>query len=130
MTDYLTLALTLASALGGIELLKMFFNWKTNRQKESLTVTDANLEVIKKQIGLMQERTDYLDAELKDRNEKIGQLHRDVRARQEEKISLMGKISELEIKLERTAYWKCLVCKCARRKPPQLELEAEEEAAQ
>jgi septal ring factor EnvC (AmiA/AmiB activator) len=130
MTDYLTLAVTLASALGGIELLKMFFNWKTNRQKESLTVTDANLEVIKKQIGVMQERTDYLDAELKERNEKIGQLHRDVRARQEEKIVLMGKISELEIKLERAAYWKCLVCKCTRRKPPQLELEAEEEAAQ
>lgn len=127
MSEYLTLAVTLASALGGIELLKMFFNWRTNRQKESLTVTDASLDVFKKQIDLMQERTDYLDSELKERNEKTGQLHRDLRACQEEKIALMGKISELEIRLERAAYWKCLICKCTKRKPPQLEMEAEEE---
>ena len=127
MTEYLTLAVTLASALGGIELLKLFFNWRTNRQKESLSVADAGTDVLKEQISIMQERINYLDATVKERTTKIDQAYKELRQSEEKRIGLVEESSRLNIALERAAYWKCLVCKCAKRKPPQLEMETEGE---
>jgi hypothetical protein len=127
MTEYLSLAVTLASVLGGIELLKTFVHWRTNRQKESISVTDANMDVFGKQTDIMQERINYLDGVVKERNTKLDQVYRDLRESEEKRIEQGERISRLTLALERAGYWKCLVCKCSRRKPPQLEMEAETE---
>jgi peptidoglycan hydrolase CwlO-like protein len=129
MTDYLTLAITLSGALGGIEFLKMFFNWKTNKQKETLHVADANLDVLNKQTDMMQERINYLDTTLKERNEKVDAVYKELRESQAECITLMSEISDLKVQLERATYWKCLVCKCKKRLPPQWEVQQGTEAA-
>jgi peptidoglycan hydrolase CwlO-like protein len=127
MNEYLTLAVTLVSALGGIELLKMFFGYRANRQKESFNVTDVNLDLLKKQIEMMNEQIDTYNTKLTERNAKIDGVYAELRKCEEDYIRLLGELNDTKLDLERATYWKCLVCKCAKRRPPQLEVEPEGE---
>jgi hypothetical protein len=76
-----------ASALGGIELLKMFFNWKTNRQRESLGLMDARTDLTARQMNIMQERINYLDGVVKERSAKPDQVCRDLRESEEKRMT-------------------------------------------
>jgi hypothetical protein len=121
MTEYLTLAVTLASALGGIELLRMFLNYRANRQKESFSVTDINLDLHKKQIEIMSGQIDMYNSRIGEYDAKINGLYAELRRCEEERIRMLGELNDTKLDLERAKYWKCMIYKCTKRRPPQLE---------
>jgi len=120
MADYLTLAITIIGSLGGIEALKLILYRNTNRQKEAISVVDANLNVTIRTVELLKGQIEHMNTLLKERSGKIDSLYLELRSLQEERIKHIQLI-------ERAKYWKCYVKGCNNRKPPHSETEEIEE---
>lgn len=105
----------LITALGGIEGIKQLIKWMLNRKyeqrKEDASADAAESENERKQV-------DWLETRLNQRDIKVDTLYSEVRKLENEKLELVYKNHELELRLKEAEMKKCEVRGCERRQPP------------
>lgn len=107
--------ITLIGTLGGLELIKwvanFFVNRKTNARKEDAAADSLENENYRKQVNWLEERLSHRDA-------KIDALYMELRGEQSEKMNLIHKLHQEELKNKDMETKKCLIRGCTRREPP------------
>lgn len=112
----------LITALGGIEgikqLVKFWVNRKTNARKEDASADAAEIQNLLNVISNLSGQLDKSDARMTSRDGKVDFLYSENNKLKAEKLELIKKNYELELRLKEAELKKCDVRGCANRQPP------------
>lgn len=95
------------TALGGWEALRYLLNRKTNHRKEEAEADNVEFNVLR-------ETTDFLQSQLKAKEERFAEQTDLVRKQNLEILDLIKEKAKLEIDLQK---YKCVIKGCAKRDP-------------
>ena len=98
---------SIITALGGWEALRYLLNRKTNHRKEEAEADNVEFTVLR-------ETTDFLQSQLKAKEERFAEQTDLVRKQNLEILDLTKKKAELEMDLQK---YKCVIKVCANRDP-------------
>lgn len=115
VSDWTTTATALATALGGVEGIKQLLRWWLNRRTEQRK-TDADIDAVENENERKQ--VDWLETRLAQRDQKVDSLYSEVRKLESEKLELIYKLHELELRQKEAEMKRCDVRGCGKRQPP------------
>lgn len=98
---------SMITALGGWEALKYLLNRKTNHRKEEAEADNVEFNVLR-------ETTDFLQSQLKAKEERFAEQTDLVRKQNLEILDLTKEKAKLEMDLQK---YKCVIKDCAKRDP-------------
>ena len=98
---------SMITALGGWEALRYLLNRTTNHRKEEAEADNVEFTVLR-------ETTDFLQSQLKAKEERFAEQTDLVRKQNLEILDLTKKKAELEMELQK---YKCVIPGCAKRDP-------------
>ena len=111
MTDAIVSILTAlaggATAVGGWEAVRYMMNRKANARKEEAEADSA-------EFGVLRDTVQFLQQQLKEKEERFAEQTSLVRKQNEDIISLTKEKAAVELDLQR---FRCIVKKCAHREP-------------
>lgn len=98
---------SMITALGGWEALRYLLNRKTNHRKEEAEADNVEFNVLR-------ETTDFLQSQLKTKEERFAEQTDLVRKQNLEILDLIKEKAKLEMDLQK---YKCVIKGCAKRDP-------------
>lgn len=98
---------SMITALGGWEALRYLLNRKTNHRKEEAEADNVEFNVLR-------ETTDFLQSQLKAKEERFAEQTNLVRKQNLEILDLTKEKAKLEMDLQK---YKCIIKGCAKRDP-------------
>lgn len=116
--------LKIIGALGGLEAIRFIANFvvnhKTNARKEKASADSMELQNLLSIIDNLNKQIERYDSRLKQRDEKVDAIYRELRAAQAEAQNWMRKYYELELVLKDAEHNRCdrPDNECNRRTPP------------
>lgn len=116
--------LKIIGALGGLEAIRFIANFivnhKTNARKEKASADSMELQNLLSIIDNLNKQIERYDSRLKQRDEKVDAIYRELRAAQAEAQKWMRKYYELELVLKDAEHNRCdrPDNECNRRTPP------------
>nr|WP_308758027.1 hypothetical protein [uncultured Bacteroides sp.] len=114
--------LALIGALGGIKAIEwvvnFFVNRKTNARKEDASADAAEIQNLLNVISNLSGQLDKSDARMTSRDGKVDFLYSENNKLKAEKLALIKKNYELELRLKEAEIKKCDVRGCSNRQPP------------
>lgn len=113
-TTILELAATISGAIGGWELIKYMLNIRTNKRKERAEADKAEAEADSVEFGVLKETIEFLQTQLKEKEERFCDQTDRLRKVQDDYFELMKKNAQTELDLQR---FRCVRPKCAQREP-------------
>lgn len=102
-------------ALGGFEFVKWLVRWFTNRNNDKL-INDAEAE--KKKYEVLEGHIEFIQGELKEKEERFVEQTTRLRQSQDECFKLKEENAKLRVENAVLCTWECEVKKCERRMPP------------
>ncbi|WP_303208335.1 hypothetical protein [Bacteroides oleiciplenus] len=114
--------LALIGALGGIKAIEwvvnFFVNRKTNARKEDASADAAEIQNLLNVISNLSGQLDKSDVRMTSRDGKVDFLYSENNKLKAEKLELIKKNYELELRLKEAEIKKCDVRGCSNRQPP------------
>lgn len=114
--------LALIGALGGIKAIEwvvnFFVNRKTNARKEDASADAAEIQNLLNVISNLSGQLDKSDTRMTSRDGKVDFLYSENNKLKAEKLELIKKNYELELRLKEAEIKKCDVRGCSNRQPP------------
>lgn len=126
MTELLSIFATIITALGGIELIKWWYNRKSNKRLAVASADTAETSAEQGEWALLERREQFMQSQLVLKEERIADLTERLRQERELVLTLKDKLAEAEIthqkevaelKLE-LAVKRCDRKRCIKRIPP------------
>ena len=108
--DIITLITTASAAfaaVGGVEAAKFFIGRKEYRRK-----VDAEADAA--ELGVLKDTTEFLQVQLRDKEERFAQQTEIVRHQNAEILELTKAKGQVELELQK---YRCVVAKCPKREP-------------
>lgn len=113
-TTILGLVATISGTIGGWELIKYMLNIRTNKRKERAEADKAEAEADGAEFGVLKETIEFLQTQLKEKEERFANQTDRLRKLQDEHFQLLKEKNEKELELQR---FRCVRPKCADREP-------------
>ena len=114
--------LAIVGTLGGFEAIRwvitFWVNRKTNARKEDASADAAEIQNLLNVISNLSGQLDKSDARMTSRDGKVDFLYSENNKLKAEKLELIKKNYELELRLKEAELKKCDVRGCANRQPP------------
>ena len=124
--ELISIFATIVTALGGIELIKWWYNRKSNKRLAVATADAAETTAEQNEWALLERREQFMQSQLVLKEERVADLTEQLRLERASRIELMDKLAEAEIahqkevaelKLE-LAVKRCDRKRCGKRIPP------------
>ncbi len=113
-TTILELAATISGTIGGWELIKYLLNIRTNKRKERAEAVKVEAEADGAEFGVLKETIEFLQTQLKEKEERFCQQTDRLRQVQDDYFKEMKEKQAIELELQR---FRCVRPKCAQREP-------------
>ena len=105
---------SMGAAIGGWEFVKYMLNIRTNKRKERSEADKTQAEARKADFDVLRETTEFLQQQLKEKEERFANQTDRLRKVQDDYFELLQKNAQTELELQR---FRCVRPKCAQREP-------------
>ena len=106
-TSIAELMASMGAAIGGWELIKYLLNIRSNKRKERAEADSADF-------GVLRETVEFLQTQLKEKEERFANQTDRLRKIQDDYFELMKKDAQTELELQK---YRCIRAKCPNREP-------------
>ena len=113
-TDIFSIIASMGAAVGGWELIKYMLNIRSNKRKERAEADKAEAEANGAEFGVLRETVEFLQQQLKEKEERFANQTDRLREVQDKYFNLMQEKAKADLDLQR---FRCVRPKCAQREP-------------
>lgn len=113
-TSIVELTASTGAAIGGWELIKYMLNIRSNKRKERAEADKAEAEADSADFGVLRETVEFLQTQLKEKEERFANQTDRLRKIQDDYFELMKKDAQTELELQK---YRCIRAKCPNREP-------------
>ena len=113
-TEIIGIIASMSAAGGGWELIKYMLNIRSNKRKERAEADKAEAEANGAELGVLRETVEFLQQQLKEKEERFANQTDRLREVQDKYFNLMQEKAKADLELQR---FRCVRPKCVQREP-------------
>lgn len=113
-TDIFSTIASMSAVLGGWELIKYMLNIRNNKRKERAEADKAEAEANGAEFGVLRETVEFLQQQLKDKEERFAEQTDRLRKVQDDYFKLLKEDAQKDLELQK---YRCVRPKCLDREP-------------